>query len=83
MIAGAEAMRALGREIGSGLSAGDVVLLHGDLGAGKTTLTQGIAEALGVAGITQSPTFTLIVEHPVTLPDATDLGPVSFDIRPA
>lgn len=66
-IHGAEAMRALGREIGRGLAAGDVVLLHGDLGAGKTTLTQGIAEALGVAGVTQSPTFTLVSEHPATL----------------
>ena len=60
-------MRELGREIGRELRAGDVVLLHGDLGAGKTTLAQGIAETLGVAGVTQSPTFTLVAEHPATL----------------
>lgn len=60
-------MRALGRELGAAMRSGDVVLLHGDLGAGKTTLTQGIAEALGVAGVTQSPTFTLVTEHPATL----------------
>lgn len=60
-------MRALGRELGRELRVGDVVLLHGDLGAGKTTLTQGIAAALGVSGVTQSPTFTLVTEHPATL----------------
>jgi len=41
------AMRALGHDIGRQLEPGDVVLLHGDLGAGKTTLTQGVAAALG------------------------------------
>jgi tRNA threonylcarbamoyladenosine biosynthesis protein TsaE len=39
-----------------------VVLLHGDLGAGKTTLTQGIAVGLGVQDYVQSPTFTLVSE---------------------
>ena len=66
-IRGAEAMRALGRKLGRQLAAGDVLLLHGDLGAGKTTLTQGISEALGVEGVTQSPTFTLMSQHPATL----------------
>jgi tRNA threonylcarbamoyladenosine biosynthesis protein TsaE len=56
--------RAVGREIGAGLRTGDVVLLHGDLGAGKTTLTKGIAEALGVAEEVQSPTFTVVAEYP-------------------
>jgi tRNA threonylcarbamoyladenosine biosynthesis protein TsaE len=50
--------------IGARLRAGDVVLLHGDLGAGKTTLTQGIAAGLGVRDHVQSPTFTLVSEHP-------------------
>jgi tRNA threonylcarbamoyladenosine biosynthesis protein TsaE len=68
-IRGVDAMRAFGRRLGSQLAVGDVVLLHGDLGAGKTTLAQGIAEALGVAGVTQSPTFTLISEHDATLAD--------------
>lgn len=66
-IHGPEAMRGLGRKIGRQLVVGDVVLLHGDLGSGKTTLTQGISEALGVEEATQSPTFTLISEHPATL----------------
>jgi tRNA threonylcarbamoyladenosine biosynthesis protein TsaE len=62
--------REVGREIGAGLRAGDVVLLHGDLGAGKTTLTKGLAEALGVAEEIQSPTFTVVAEYP-----APALGP--------
>lgn len=66
-IHGPEAMRGLGRTIGRQLDMGDVVLLHGDLGTGKTTLTQGISEALGVNEVTQSPTFTLISEYPATL----------------
>lgn len=59
----AAAMQSLGEEIASSLSIGDVLMLHGDLGAGKTTLTQGIAAGLGVEGPVQSPTFTLVREH--------------------
>jgi tRNA threonylcarbamoyladenosine biosynthesis protein TsaE len=55
--------RAIGERLGRVLWPGDVVLLHGDLGAGKTTLAQGIARGLGVAGYVQSPTFTLVHEH--------------------
>lgn len=51
--------RALGRALGSVLARGDVVLLAGGLGAGKTELTKGIADALGVAEAVVSPTFTL------------------------
>lgn len=71
VVRGGEAMRDLGHRIGAQLMPGDVVLLHGDLGAGKTTLTQGIAEALGVQGVTQSPTFTLVSEYPATLADGS------------
>ena len=45
------------------LKGGDVVLLHGELGAGKTTFTKGIAEALGVRDIVTSPTFTIVKEY--------------------
>lgn len=50
---------ALGAEIAARLRAGDVVLLHGDLGAGKTTLVRGAAAALGATGRITSPTFAL------------------------
>ena len=52
----------LGERIGRSLKAGDIVALHGDLGAGKTTLIQGIARGLGVKGWVTSPTFTIINE---------------------
>ena len=61
---GEEETQALGREIGRELAPDGVLLLSGDLGAGKTVLTRGIGEALGLAaGEVQSPTFTLIREH--------------------
>ncbi|WP_157002216.1 tRNA (adenosine(37)-N6)-threonylcarbamoyltransferase complex ATPase subunit type 1 TsaE [Agromyces laixinhei] len=59
-----EAMEAFGRELGSVLGAGDVVVLTGPLGAGKTTLTRGIGAGLGVRGPVQSPTFVLARTHP-------------------
>ena len=55
--------QAVGAELAMALRGGDVILLRGDLGAGKTTLAQGIAHGLGVAGPVQSPTFTLIAEY--------------------
>lgn len=69
--ASAEETRSLGERIAAHLAAGDVVLLHGDLGAGKTTLTQGIGAALGMAQWAQSPTFSLVVDTP--LPDGAIL----------
>lgn len=59
----AEATRSLGRALGQSLSAGSVILLEGDLGAGKTTLVQGIGEGLDITDPIVSPTFTLINEY--------------------
>lgn len=59
----AEAMRTLGERLGAVLRAGDVVVLTGPLGAGKTTFTQGLVRGLGAKGRVQSPTFTIIREH--------------------
>ncbi len=61
----AEETRALGERIAAVLRPGDVVLLHGDLGAGKTTMVQGIGRALGVREQAQSPTFSLVVDTPL------------------
>ena len=57
-----------GEQLGQLLQAGDIVLLEGELGAGKTTLTKGIARGLGVAGYVNSPTFTLVNEYQGRLP---------------
>lgn len=59
-----EGMEELGRRIGSDLIAGDVLILTGPLGAGKTTFTRGLAEGLGVRGPVQSPTFVIARTHP-------------------
>jgi tRNA threonylcarbamoyladenosine biosynthesis protein TsaE len=55
----------LGKKIGQHLETGDIVFLFGELGAGKTTLTQGIAQGLGVAKdeYVRSPTFTLVNQY--------------------
>jgi tRNA threonylcarbamoyladenosine biosynthesis protein TsaE len=63
-VATAADMRALGRRLATVLSAGDLVILTGPLGAGKTTLTQGIGEGLGVRGPVTSPTFVIARVHP-------------------
>jgi tRNA threonylcarbamoyladenosine biosynthesis protein TsaE len=59
---------AWGRAFAARLRAGDVVALSGDLGAGKTCLTKGIAAGLGVTAPVTSPTFTLIHEYSGKLP---------------
>ncbi len=82
-----EATRAIGRAIGGVLRGGDVVLLSGDLGMGKTVMAQGIGEALGVTEPVCSPTFALAHEYAGRVPvwhmdlyrlrhpgDAEDLG---------
>ncbi len=63
-VASAAEMEELGRRIGERLVAGDLLVLTGPLGAGKTTLTRGIAAGLGVRGPIQSPTFVIARTHP-------------------
>lgn len=58
-----EATLKLGRALGAVLQGGDVLCLSGDLGAGKTLLTQGIAASLGITSAVTSPTFTLMQEY--------------------
>jgi tRNA threonylcarbamoyladenosine biosynthesis protein TsaE len=57
-------MRALGSDLAAHLAPGDVVVLDGPLGAGKTTFTQGIGTALAVRGSVTSPTFVIARSHP-------------------
>lgn len=62
----ADAMEELGARLAGLLAAGDLVVLDGPLGAGKTTLTRGLGAALGARGAVTSPTFVLAREHPTT-----------------
>ncbi|MET9109429.1 tRNA (adenosine(37)-N6)-threonylcarbamoyltransferase complex ATPase subunit type 1 TsaE [Streptomyces zhihengii] len=59
-----ERMRDLGRSVAKLLRPGDLVMLTGELGAGKTTLTRGLGEGLGVRGAVTSPTFVIARVHP-------------------
>jgi len=59
-----DSMEELGEKIGGMLRPGDLVVLTGPLGAGKTTLTRGIGQGLGVRGPVQSPTFVIARTHP-------------------
>ena len=63
-VAGPEGTRALGARLARLLRAGDLVLLSGALGAGKTTLAQGVGSAMGVRGRISSPTFVIARVHP-------------------
>jgi len=79
----AAGMRALGRRLARLLRAGDLVILNGPLGAGKTTLVQGIGSGLRVRGPVTSPTFVIARVHPAAAgpalvhADAYRLGSVS------
>jgi len=66
-ISSAQEMSDLGEKIGAQLKAGDLILLNGALGAGKTLLTQGIGKALGVDDVT-SPTFVISRTHSAAIP---------------
>jgi len=66
-IATAADMHELGKRIGAQCVAGDLILLNGPLGAGKTVLVQGIGEALGIVDVT-SPTFVISRIHKAPLP---------------
>ncbi|PDQ34329.1 MAG: tRNA (adenosine(37)-N6)-threonylcarbamoyltransferase complex ATPase subunit type 1 TsaE [Candidatus Lumbricidophila eiseniae] len=87
------AMVGLGRRLGAQLRAGDLIVLTGPLGAGKTTLTRGIGDGVGVRGPIQSPTFVLARSHPslvggpplvhadaYRLGDAAELDDLDIDI---
>jgi tRNA threonylcarbamoyladenosine biosynthesis protein TsaE len=64
----AAATQALGERLGAQLQGGEVVLLCGDLGAGKTQFAKGVARALGIAGEIVSPTFTMAARYAGRLP---------------
>ncbi|CRH88470.1 putative nucleotide-binding protein [Chlamydia trachomatis] len=61
-------LTAIGQRLGSLLQAGDVLVLSGDLGAGKTTLTKGIATGLEINQMIKSPTYTIVREYEGRLP---------------
>ena len=62
----------LAHQLSKELNPGDVICLEGDLGAGKTTFTQGLAAALGVKGRVTSPTFCIVQEHRQQQSEAVD-----------
>jgi tRNA threonylcarbamoyladenosine biosynthesis protein TsaE len=83
---------ALAESLGSALEAGDLILLEGDLGAGKTTFVQGLARGMGLTAAVKSPTFTLVHEYRgatgrpglghldlFRMPEGRDLGDLGLD----
>lgn len=76
----AEATRALGLALGKCLKAGDVLVLTGDLGAGKTQLTKGVARALGIKEEITSPTFAIEAMYEGTGTDGESLPLYHFDL---
>ena len=63
-LADSAATQSWGRRVATYLRAGDLIVLTGDLGAGKTTFTRGLGEGLGVRGAVTSPTFVIARRHP-------------------
>ena len=82
----ADRMRALGADLAAQLAPGDVLILDGPLGAGKTTFTQGIGTALSVRGAVTSPTFVIARSHPGPGPSLVHVDAyrlhVSVDVEP-
>jgi len=73
-----EATEFIGQELAKYLRSGDILTLDGDLGAGKTAFTRGIARGLGLTSHVSSPTFTLVMEHPAE--KAGQLSLFHFDV---
>ncbi|MGN7470918.1 tRNA (adenosine(37)-N6)-threonylcarbamoyltransferase complex ATPase subunit type 1 TsaE [Brevibacillus sp. SAFN-007a] len=67
-LAGPEETQRFAEQLAKSLAPGDFLALEGDLGAGKTTFTQGLARGLGVRQVVNSPTFTIIKEYQGRLP---------------
>ena len=65
---GADETHTIGFNLGLNAQAGDLILMTGELGTGKTTMTQGIAEGLGIAERPRSPTFVMATEYMGRLP---------------
>ena len=63
-----EELISIGQKLGRLLDSGDIIVLSGDLGAGKTTLTKGIAKGLDISQMIKSPTYTIVREYEGRLP---------------
>lgn len=77
--ASAEETRALAARLAAALPAGSVLALHGDLGAGKTTFTQGFARGLGIQEAITSPTFNIYTLHRGAVPDGATRTLIHLD----
>lgn len=81
LLRGPAAQRALGVSLAGALPPGGVLFLEGELGVGKTTLTQGLVSALGFAGAVTSPTYALM--HPYPTPAGAVLHVDAYRVRDA
>ncbi len=71
--------KAVAAELMTALAGGDIICLYGELGAGKTTFTKGLAEALGIKEEITSPTFTLMNVYQVLSPQSSVLSLIHID----